>query len=283
MTIMRHLAAGGAHAVAAIVLAGSALANPPGQAKKEAEAAEAAPTSHVASTEENSPPGQAKKAEEAATPAPAAAKHEEKQQAKSAEKTSGVNSTTAGVKPSNDTEKNTWTTAGATPDTSKRYGNGTTAAQIATSRGAPASTPIHGPGNSQPHKVCGKNGRFVDVHAVKSYTGTTCAPTIATTTVKTPPASITSVTVTPSTTTTVGVAPATATTATIAPTGVAGDTKTETSSSPGSVAGALGAAAGGVLPFTGFPLWAVALAGLAAIATGWALMRRGRPAARGAV
>lgn len=36
-------------------------------------------------------------------------------------------------------------------DSSKRYGNGKTAAQIANERGAHAGTKLYGPGNSQPH------------------------------------------------------------------------------------------------------------------------------------
>jgi hypothetical protein len=69
-----------------------------------------------------------------------------------------------GVKPSSTTSKNTDSKVGANPDKSKRYGNGKTAAQIAKSRGANDDVNLHGPGNSQPHKVCGR-----DVHAVKSY------------------------------------------------------------------------------------------------------------------
>ena len=83
----------------------------------------------------------------------------------------------AGVKPSNDTKKDqTCSTGGGQgssatcqsdtypgkADASKRYGNGKTAAQIANGKGAPSGTPIYGPGNSQPHKICGR-----DVHAYK--------------------------------------------------------------------------------------------------------------------
>src|SRR5205823_10303886 len=64
----------------------------------------------------------------------------------------------------------------AKPDSSKRYGSGTTAAQIANSRGAPAGTKVHGPGNSQPHKVLDcKRNHWVDVHAVKSYSTASCS------------------------------------------------------------------------------------------------------------
>jgi len=82
----------------------------------------------------------------------------------------------AGIKPSNTTDKNTSCTSGGgtgssatchsdksdKSDASKRYGNGKTAAQIANGKGAPSGTPITGPGNSQPHKICGR-----DVHAYK--------------------------------------------------------------------------------------------------------------------
>src|SRR5439155_5110730 len=84
----------------------------------------------------------------------------------------------AGMKPANNTAKNTTSSTGGggpsaatcvptssnaaattagNKDASKRYGNGTTAAQIATQNGASAGTTLYGPGNSQPHKVqaCG--------------------------------------------------------------------------------------------------------------------------------
>ena len=64
-------------------------------------------------------------------------------------------------------------------DSSKRYGNSRTAAQIAVSRGG--NVMLKGPGNSQPHKVAvcphKKNpSGGVDVHAIKSYGSTACAP-----------------------------------------------------------------------------------------------------------
>jgi hypothetical protein len=54
------------------------------------------------------------------------------------------------VKPSNSTQKWTCAPTGTTPDQTKLYGNGKTAGQIATSRGAPADTKLYGPGNSEP-------------------------------------------------------------------------------------------------------------------------------------
>jgi len=44
--------------------------------------------------------------------------------------------------------------------------------------------------------------------------------------------------------------------------------------------GVAGVAAGGVLPFTGFPLWLAILVAIGLIAVGWTLYRRGRPATR---
>jgi hypothetical protein len=81
-----------------------------------------------------------------------------------------------GQKPGPHTQKDTTCTTGggsgssatcsqqgsSKSDSSKRYGNGKTAAQIANGKGAPSGTPVYGPGNSQPHKICGR-----DVHAYK--------------------------------------------------------------------------------------------------------------------
>lgn len=271
-----------------VAASGSALAappeTPPGQERK-AEAATPAPAQQAPGRSEQAP-GQEKKAEQAA-PAPAPA----------ATKTQGINATSAGVKPSNDTDKNTTCRTGGSmpsptcartpqgdnpPDSSKRYGNGQTAAQIATSRGAPAGTAIYGPGNSQPHKVCGKNGKWVDVHAVKSYEGLTCGSTSTRTATRH---------VAPSVEHTIGshavptASPAGVTaSSSAAPTGggVAGAEASVSSGGPGAAGGVLGAVASfgaaGTLPFTGFPLWAVALTGLVATAVGWALLRTSRPA-----
>jgi hypothetical protein len=68
-------------------------------------------------------------------------------------------------------------------DASKRYGNGSTAAQIANGNGAPAGTTVYGPGNSQPHKVTDcKHKHAVDVHAVKSYSSAACTQQAASST-----------------------------------------------------------------------------------------------------
>jgi hypothetical protein len=89
----------------------------------------------------------------------------------------------AGIKPSNDTKKDQTcmtgggqgssatctSTTSSKSDASKRYGNGKTAAQIANGKGAPSGTPVYGPGNSQPHKICGR-----DVHAYKGANDKKC-------------------------------------------------------------------------------------------------------------
>ncbi|HSP72858.1 MAG TPA: hypothetical protein VLN26_10845, partial [Gaiellaceae bacterium] len=86
--------------------------------------------------------------------------------------TGGDNS--QGVKPSNTTGHDTYATAGS--GYTKQYGNGKTAGQIAEQNGAKADTVLHGPGNSQPHKVAPcPGGHERDVHALKSGSGS-CAP-----------------------------------------------------------------------------------------------------------
>jgi hypothetical protein len=326
----------------------------------------AALTASALAAPPNPPPGQENKAEPApapaATPAQPAAPTEKGKagapgQQKADKPAKGVNAGTAGVKPSNTTHNNPKsTTVGAQPDVSKRYGNGKTAAQIAKSRGAPDSTELRGPGNSQPHKVC-KNGHWVDVHAVKSYSDNTCAGSApmatqaqsvtvscpATTTLLTtgvahrtgsgkkivvihPNANsahvrkhgdkLVTVEVTlasgatcsalvPATTSTVATQATTqqiaaavrqATGSAVISTavvpqggaasgGVLGAEHTASGAggagATGGVAGAfatLGGVAAGSLPFTGFPLWAAVVIGLAAIAIGWMLWRRSRHA-----
>jgi hypothetical protein len=158
-------------------------ANAPGQQQQQAaqqQPAQQQPAqqqqSAPATRAKSSAPGQVKKSSSSTSHA-ASPQHTSTPHSSTPHTTShGVNATTAGMKPGPTTKKNVHTTAGASPDVSKRYGNGKTAAQIAKSRGAPDNTDIYGPGNSQPHKVCGKNGHYVDVHAVKSYSATTCAP-----------------------------------------------------------------------------------------------------------
>lgn len=263
-------------------------------------------------------PGQEKKAEQAATPAPdnpgatASAKGSDTVAAATSSSTTsnGISSTSAGVKPSDDTKKHTSCTTGgsmqaptctgsnvstatadsaAGDDHSKRYGNGSTAAQIAVSRGGVA-VEIRGPGNSQPHKVCGKNGNWVDVHAAKTYaacgsakTSTAAQPTVRPTVGTTPFASpVAFSNPAAAAAGSVGPGPAAATSPAA---GVAGVTATR--SPAGGVAGAfaeIGGIAGATLPLTGFPIWAVISIAVAAIVTGAALRGGGRPlTTRGAV
>ena len=298
MSLKRHLTAGIALGLGLAALTGSALAappsTPPGQEKKAEQAATAPAPAETAAPASESAPAEQNKGQE--------------QKALKAEVTSGINATTAGVKPTNGTQKHTkcWTGGssssptcqpGPSADSSKRYGNGTTAAQVAASHGAPAGTEIRGPGNSQPHKVCGENGHFVDVHAVKTYVGISCTGTAGT-------AGTAGTTGTTGTTATQGIAvtaaPAGSSTRGTAATGTAGvpsttaaggvaGVSTESGSpqggagGPGGVLGAFGVAgvaAGGVLPFTGLPLWLAVLVAIGLIAVGWTLHRRGRPATR---
>jgi hypothetical protein len=185
-------------ALAVLMLTGTALAdngngnsaNAPGQ-QKQADATPAAQPAPAAPAAQPSSqaPGQAKKS--TSSPSSQSSSTSSSGQAKQQAKAS---SSAPGVKPSSTTGK--WTSCstgtsggsvtctgnGPKPDSSKQYGNGKTAAQIAASRGAPAGTKISGPGNSQPHKVtvCGKpNNKSggVDVHAVKSYDASACQTT----------------------------------------------------------------------------------------------------------
>jgi hypothetical protein len=209
---------------------------------------------------------------------------------------------TAGMKPTNSTTKDTSCTTGGsgaavtcaaassdtaaaqvgTNDASKRYGNGSTAAQIATQNGAAAGTTVFGPGNSQPHKATCPNttpknhGGGVDVHALKNH-ALACSTT-STTTAMTSQNGSTSVTVTVSK----GVrAEGKGLTIASASGGVLGATATsgKAASTPaGGVLGALTTVGSGTLPFTGFPLWAAALFAVALIVVGLSLRRFGRAA-----
>jgi hypothetical protein len=201
-----------------------------------------------------------------------------------------ANASTAGVKPTSSTAQGkhntscttgggtgssaTCTSSGGTAataqtvahaDASKRYGSGTTAAQVANAAGAPSGTTLHGPGNSQPHKVTDcKHHHAVDVHAVKSYSTAACASAGTSATVKT------------SVSTTAHVTAAT-TAGRTQSSGVLGATASVShvkSSPQGGVLGAIQSAA--TLPFTGFRLWLVVAAGLALIALGLTLRRRAR-------
>lgn len=212
-----------------------------------------------------------------------------------------------GVKPSNSTSKNTscvtgrgaggntTCTGGSKADSSKQYGNGTTASQIATSRGGNGVT-LEGPGNSQPHKVvaCGRR-HAVDVHAVKHYNANGCAETPTPTPTPTPnptPNPSPNPTPNPSPNPTPG-APGNPSSNPSPhghisggqidpPVRVLGDPARHThkrSSKPASAVLSEVAAAvpvlHGTLPFTGFPLWALVLVAVGLIAIGVALRTPG--------
>ena len=181
-------------------------------------------------------------------------------------------------------------------DVSKQYGNGTTAAQVATSHGAPSGTTINGPGNSQPHKVTDcKHKHGVDVHAAKNYSSASCASTTtASSSTKTTASTQTQagvsagVTSSSSVSATGGVAGASSSQAG----GVAGAAATKQgghgvagakarggvagAKARGGVLGAVAAARHGQLPFTGFPVWLLVLIGLGLAATGLGLRRYAR-------
>lgn len=228
-------------------------------------------------------PGQVKKeaaADAAAQVAPAQAQVQEAAPAPAAAET--------GVKPSNDTDKDTHEPAAS--DKTKEYGNGKTAGQIAMQNGAAPSTSLHGPGNSQPHKAspCA-GGHEVDVHAFKGKRGGSCGstPTVPTPTpTPTPkphptpgadpgpgPKQVVPSSSTPT--------PSSSSTPTVVVGSVAPKPKPVTGHSPGkshkgnaAILGATGAVAGATLPFTGLDLWSAVFIGAMLILIGLALCRR---------
>jgi hypothetical protein len=142
-------------------------ANAPGQTKQAQ--APATPTAT-----QTTPPGQAKQLSKATT------------STSTSTPTTADNST--GVKPSSTTahgEHNT--SAPASSNKTKLYGNGKTAGQIATQAGFGSAT-LYGPGNSQPHKAaCPGSSHEVDVHALKNKASkcSTSQPVVVTPEVKT--------------------------------------------------------------------------------------------------
>jgi hypothetical protein len=181
-----------------------------------------------------------------------------------------------GVKPSNDTAHDTH--APASSDETKQYGNGKTAGQIAVQNGAAPSTILHGPGNSQPHKAAPcSGGHEVDVHALKGKRRTACGSQASSPPHSTPdPGKVGDPARGPNT---AGSTPAPSASSPSVP-------STSTSAKPAvstkhvrvesgnGVLSATGAIGGGTLPFTGFPLWVVALGAIALIALGLMLRRR---------
>ena len=200
-----------------------------------------------------------------------------------------------GVKPANNTAKKTSCTTGGSSsavtcastgpisapasgkaDASKKYGNGKTAAQIATQNGAAPGTKLYGPGNSQPHKVvtCGHR-HGVDVHALKAHPGgKTCGS-------QEPPVRPPDPAPKPPTTecTCKGDSPHDPS---MPPPPTINSTPPPTAHKGGGTAGGVVAIRGdlpgvlasvavvgqGTLPFTGFPLWAVVGVALGLIALG---------------
>jgi hypothetical protein len=181
-----------------------------------------------------------------------------------------------GVKPSNDTAHDTH--AAASSEETKQYGNGKTAGQIAVQNGAAPSTILHGPGNSQPHKAAPcSGGHEVDVHALKGKRRKSCGTQPPGPPHSTPdPGKVGDPVHGPSAG---GSTPAPAASppsvpATSASAKPAVITKQAGVEEAAGVLSATGAIGGGTLPFTGFPLWVVALTAVALIALGLTLRRR---------
>jgi hypothetical protein len=207
--------------------------------------------------------GQLKKDETAAPTAPAAAQVD-------------PGAAELGVKPSNDTAHDTH--AAASSAETKQYGNGKTAGQIAVQNGAAPSTILHGPGNSQPHKAAPcSGGHEVDVHALKAKRRTACgmqAPSAPHSTpdpgkVGDPAHGSNTAGNTPVSSASSPSVPNTSVSAT--PAVSAKHVRVESENGVLSATGPIG---GGTLPFTGFPLWVVALTAVALITLGLTLRRR---------
>jgi hypothetical protein len=180
---------------------------------------------------------------------------------------------TQGVKPGNSTAHNTNAPAGS--NETKEYGNGKTAGQIAIQHGYPSSGNLHGPGNSQPHKVttCGHR-HGVDVHALKSHPARSCG------TPEPPRPPHVPAPPTPAGPPVVPVTPHGPSTPPAKPThdpahGSSSAVATETAG--GDASDALGATVEqATLPFTGFPVWAALLAAAILLGTGLTLRRLAR-------
>jgi hypothetical protein len=193
---------------------------------------------------------------------------------------SAIQTSTAGVKPSSATTSSKDTHATAGSNKTKLYGNGQTAGQIAMQNGASSTAMLHGPGNSQPHKiaVC-PGGHEVDVHALKAKKNKSCGASQPTTSHQPTTSSNASVT---------GASHAAAVSAAAGSTaqgaapqgGVLGVTTAAKGNAPaGGVLGAIEAVGQGKLPFTGFPLWLAAFTALSLVVFGLTLRRLGRETA----
>ena len=278
-------------------------ANAPGQTKADqAPAAPAAAASTKHADKQSSTQVSVQASAQASTQSSA---HDDKQSSTSATAPATGGSNSQGVKPSNETDHDTY--ALASSDKTKVYGNGKTAGQIATQAGQ-GNAVLHGPGNSQPHKTAPcPGGHEVDVHALKHKSSAACASSPQ-------PQVVTPVTPTPAVTATVTPAVAATVTPTVTPTVVtpaaaavgavqaAQPTSTPASSAPAAapaaaagvkgVAVALkptktkpasgvlgtttklgGTAASSKLPFTGLPLSIFALVAVGLIGVGLTMRR----------
>jgi hypothetical protein len=191
--------------------------------------------------------------------------------------------TSSGLKPTNATAKDTH--ALATSNQTKRYGNGTTAGQVAVQAGYTGM--LHGPGNSQPHKaaLC-PGGHEVDVHALKAKGQQKRCGVISTPhgqSQTTNAAVVASVSGNPTATSNVaGQVSGGAQGAAVSgagPTAHGGVLGVTESAPAGGVLGAIESVGQGVLPFTGFPLWVAVVFAMALIVLGLALRRRARATA----
>jgi hypothetical protein len=182
----------------------------------------------------------------------------------------------SGVKPSNETAHDTH--AEAQSDKTKQYGNGQTAGQIAEKNGAKGTAVLHGPGNSQPHKVtpC-SGGHEVDVHALKSHRSGSCGdsgphpqpgPTPVPTPNPGPPAVVTTTTPPPTTSTTAPKDPSHSEPGSKPAQGESGG---ETAGATEGVLASQDVGHAATLPFTGQRLWLAVLVGVLLTLTGLAL------------
>jgi hypothetical protein len=183
-----------------------------------------------------------------------------------------------GVKPANDTAHDTH--AAASSEETKQYGNGKTAGQIAVQNGAGPSTILHGPGNSQPHKAAPcSGGHEVDVHALKGKMRPACGTQPPSPPHSTPdPGQVGDPAHGPNTPGNTPVSASSASSPSVPNTSASAKPVVSTThvrvESANGVLSATGAIGGGTLPFTGFPLWVVALTAIALIAFGLMLRRR---------
>jgi hypothetical protein len=225
-------------------------------------------------------PGQVKK-EEAAAAAAAEQTAQSQVTTTAVVEQSAADVAQTGVKPSNDTDKDTH--AQAASDKTKQYGNGKTAGQIAMQNGAAPTTTLHGPGNSQPHKAspCA-GGHEVDVHALKGKRNGSCGSSHPTPTPQPNPVPdpgpkpkdpVPPVPSSPTPSTPAVTQPATVGGVVVTP--ARPPSKEHRGSGKGSVLGSTGAvAAKTTLPFTGVDLWSAVFVGVMLILIGLALCRR---------